>query len=234
MSSSAEDILQTKLDAALTGTDTIDIPLYDGGLPIGLMRPLTSRHLEAMDVIEKLTNWRNANMSKFLTQFEATPVRTRAWVENVVLRTPGQMLWLVYDQNDNLVGHFGFKKLTRDSVVLDNAMRGERQGHPKLFVVAGKRLVEWLWQTTPVQRIDAYVLADNVPSIMMNRQIGFLQCKRLPLIKRTTESDTHWEMGKEGNISPHGRYCFTLVLERSENSSATSQPSLLRNSRFTD
>lgn len=220
MTSSAEDLLQAKLDAVLAGTETMELPLRDdSGQPIGVMRPLTARHIDQIAVIEKLTDWRNANMANFLTHFEATPGRTRAWVQNVLLKNRGQMLWLVYDQNDDLVGHFGFKNLTLQSVLLDNAMRGERQGHPRLFVVAGKRLVDWLWQTTPVQRIDAYVMADNVPSIMMNRQIGFAGWKRHPLIKRTIEGDTHWDMGEEGQSSPDGRYCFTLYMERGGNSS---------------
>ena len=221
MTSSAEDLFQAKLDAVLAGTETMELPLCDDtGQPIGVMRPLTSRHLEQMDLMEKLTNWRNANMSNFLTHFVATPERTRAWVQNTLINNRGQMLWLIYDQNDALVGHFGFKNLTPQSVLLDNAMRGERQGHPKLLVGAGKRLVEWLWQTTPVKRIDAYVLADNVPSVMLNRQIGFAGWKRRPLIRRTIEGNTHWDIGEEGQSSADGRYCFTLFMERDENSLA--------------
>ena len=220
MTSSVEDVLQARLDAELAGAEAMELPLHEeSGQLIGVMRPLTARHLDQMDVMGKLTDWRNANMANFLTHFEATPTRTRAWVQNVLLKNRGQMLWLVYDQNDDLIGHFGFKSLTLESVLLDNAMRGERQGHPKLFVVAGKRLVQWLWEATPVQRINAYVMADNVPSIMMNRQIGFEGWKRHPLIKRILEGDTHWDMGEEGQTSPDGRYCFTLFMERGGNSS---------------
>lgn len=215
MSVNAEDVLQARLCAVLAGTEAIELPLWEeSGQPIGVMRPLTVRHLDQSDVMGKLTDWRNANMANFLTHFEATVVRTRAWVQNVLLKTHGQMLWLVYDQKDDLVGHFGFKNLTFQSVLLDNAMRGEREGHPKLLVVAGKSLVQWLWQATPVQRIDAYVMADNVPSIMMNRQIGFQGWKRHPLIKRVVEGNTHWDMGEEGKKSPDGRYCFTLFIDR--------------------
>jgi hypothetical protein len=174
MSACAEDLLQARLDAILAGTEAIELPLHEElGLRIGVMRPLTSRHLEQMDVIEKLTDWRNANMSNFLTHFEGTPVRTRAWVQNVLLKNRGQMLWLVYDQSGNLVGHFGFKNLTLQSVLLDNAMRGERQGHPKLFVVAGKSLMQWLWQATPVQKINAFVCTPTPSKIRCNNINGF-------------------------------------------------------------
>lgn len=210
-----EGDLKARLDAVLAGTEVIELPLTEeNGEPIGVMRPLTARHLDLSHVLDKLTDWRNANMANFLTHFEATPERTRAWVKNVLLKGNGQMLWLVYDQNDNLVGHFGFKNLTSKSVLLDNALRGERQGHPKLFVIAGKSLVQWLWQATLVQRIDAYVMADNVPSIMMNRQIGFQGWERHPLLKQILEGETHWEIGKAKQTSPDGRYCFSLFIER--------------------
>ncbi len=215
MSASAENLLHARMDAIRAETDAIELPLYEeDGQRIGVMRPLIERHLDQMDVIKKMTDWRNANMSNFLTHFDATPVRTRAWVQNMLIKKREQMLWLVYDQGDNLVGHFGFKNLTTKSVLLDNAMRGERQGHPKLFVVAGKSLMQWLWQATSVQRINAYVMADNVPSITMNRQIGFQGWVRHPLIKEIIEGDTHWAIGEEGGNSPDGRYCFTLFVER--------------------
>ena len=215
MSVDAADALQARLEAVLAGTEEMELALGDeSGKPIGVMRPLTARHLDQTDVMEKLTDWRNANMSNFLTHFEATPARTRAWVQTVLLKNHRQALWLVYDQSDDLVGHFGFKSLTSQSVMLDNAMRGERQGHPKLFVVAGKAIVKWLWEATTVQRIEGIVMADNVASIMMSRQIGFQGWKRIPLIKKTFEGDTHWDMGEQGGNSSDGRQCFLIWIER--------------------
>ena len=215
MSVKAADEFQARLEAVLAGTEEMELPLCEeSGQPIGVMRPLTARHLDQTDVMEKLTDWRSANMANFLTHFEATPSRTRAWVQNVLLKSHRQMLWLVYDQNDDLVGHFGFKSLTSQFVLLDNAMRGERQGHAKLFVVAGKAIVKWLWEATTVQRIEGIVMADNVASIMMSRQIGFQGWKRLPLTKKTFEGDTHFDMGEQGENSSDGRQCFLIWIER--------------------
>ena len=213
----AEDMPQKKLNFISASADKIEINLSEEcGSTIGIMRPLTAHHLDQINVIKNLTDWRNANMAKFLTHFEATQTRTRAWLENILLKNSEQMLWLIYDQNNDLVGHFGYKNLTSQSVLLDNAMRGKRKGHPKLFVVAGKTMVEWLWKKTSIQRIDAYVMTDNVSSIMMNRQIGFQGWKRHPLIKRIVDGNIHWHMGGEGQESPEERYCFKLYIERDE------------------
>jgi hypothetical protein len=124
------------------------------------------------------------------------------------------MLFLVCVK-DQVVGHYGFKNLTSSEVLLDNALRGERGGHPKLFVWAGQTLVQWLFREAVVQRVYAYVLADNAVSIMMNKQIGFGGWQRHPLTKCVREGEVVWEMGSEGGTSAEGRYCFKLLIERS-------------------
>lgn len=206
--------IQPLLDEVIAGTRplNLDIRDEDGGV-VGSLRPLTRAHLDDPDIIQRLTDWRNQNMGNFLSQFVATPQRTRDWMRNVLFNTPGQMLFLVCVDH-RVVGHFGFKELTGDDVLLDNAMRGDRAGHPRLFVFAGKALVQWLLTQADVKRVRGYVMADNVPSIMMNKQIGFGGWHRHPLLKRERDGEILWEMGPEGAPSPDGRDCFKLVIER--------------------
>jgi hypothetical protein len=214
----SEEIAQTRLDSVLISAEEPELYLFEeGGLLIGVMRPMTARYLDRMDVMEKLTDWRNVSMKFFLTHIEGTIPLTIEWVKNVLLKSRSQMLWLIYDQNDNLVGHLGFKNLTSQSVQLDNAMRGERQIHPELLVIAGKSLVQWLWQTTPVMHIEAHVLANNAPSIMMIRKIGFQSGKRFPLIKRIVNGSIDWSVGKESQPSPDDCYSLHFFIERSAN-----------------
>ena len=207
--------LQGPLIGVLASENNLELTLSDsGGQIVGIMRPLTSRSLKQDDVIQKLTQWRNANMHNFLTRFEATPERTRNWIKKTLLANGNQMLWLIYDQHEALIGHFGFKNLTSQSVLLDNAIRGERRGHPKLLVFAGRSLVKWLFQTTSVQRIDGYVMADNVPAIMMNREIGFHKWNRRSLTSKTVYGETHWMLEEEKQKDNFGLHCFVISIER--------------------
>lgn len=206
--------IQPRLDEIIAGTRQLGLDILDDeGNMVGTLAPLTRAHLDDPDIIEKLTDWRNQNMGNFLSQFVATPERTRNWMQNVLFKARGQMLFLVWAEQ-RVVGHFGFKELTADEVLLDNAMRGDRAGHPRLFVFAGRALVHWLLTEAGVRRVHAYVMADNVPSLMMNKQIGFGGWARHPLLKRERDGETHWDMGPEGASSPDGRYCFKLVIER--------------------
>lgn len=233
MINGSEDYFQTQLKGILAGEDAVELPLFEmSGDLVGVMKPITSSQLDSLDLIEKLTQWRNANMRSFLTQFEATPERTQNWIQNVLLKSRGQLLWLVYDQDENPIGHFGFKSLTPRSALLDNAIRGERGGHPKLFVIAGRALVQWLFQATAIERVDGIVMTDNVSAIMMNREIGFQGWKRCPLIKETVDSDTHWRIGKEGQRSVDGRYCFIVSIDRGSAVPTSSNHHAVKTSKF--
>ena len=48
--------------------------------------------------------------------------------------------------------------------------------------------MNWFIETFLMERLDAYVLAENVASVMMNKQIRFKGCSRYPLSKELSES----------------------------------------------
>jgi RimJ/RimL family protein N-acetyltransferase len=211
--------IQAKIDDVIAGKQSLALAIRDEeGVELAVMRPLTMAHLEQDDVVHKLTDWRNQNMGNFLTHFVATPDRTRNWMRNILFKTPGQMLFMIYVEGQ-CVGHFGFKDLTNEDVLLDNAMRGDRLGHPRLMVLAGKTLVDWLFREAGVERIYAYVMTDNVASMMMNKQIGFDSWTRHPLQRVVKNGETQWNIGDEGCTSPDKRYCFRLSLARRSRSS---------------
>ncbi|OLP53212.1 hypothetical protein BJF92_00085 [Rhizobium rhizosphaerae] len=202
-----EEIVQGRLPATLA-LQTPD------GTPIGRLVPVTRAHLEDAFVIGKLTDWRNANMAAFFTQFTATPERTRAWLDKVVLAATNQMIFLIYAEDDQLIGHFGFKDLTEDEVLLDNAMRGERGGHPKLLQIAGETLIDWLFAAAKVRVVYGIVLTTNVPAIMMNRAMGFGLWDKYPLAKTEHQGETRWAMGEKGAVSPDNVYCYRVEIVR--------------------
>lgn len=204
--------IQSRLFDIIDDRMALVLDLEDGnGTKIGELRPLSRRQLHDEAVIENLTRWRNEHMGNFLTQFVATPERTKRWLGNVVLKTPGQMIFLIHADH-RMVGHLGFKNLTCDDVLLDNAMRGERGGHAKLLTIAGQRLNRWLFEEAGVKTIYGYVLTTNVPAIMMNRQIGFGGWTKHPLIEIAEGNETRWEIGGEGERSPDGAYCYRITL----------------------
>lgn len=205
---------QTQIDDIICGSLHLHLDITgEDESKLGELRALTQAHLDDPLIIQKLTDWRNQNMGNFLTHFVATPERTRNWLGDVVFKAQGQLLFLVC-VDDQVVGHVGFKDLTRDDVMLDNAIRGERIGHPKLFTMAGRALNKWLFRETGVQAIYGYVMTQNATAVMMNKQIGFGGWMRHPLAKHMKGSESHWVIGIEGADSPDDRYCYKIMLSR--------------------
>jgi hypothetical protein len=189
---------------------TIEIEAEDGSAA-GEMRPLTMEHIAQPEILQMLTDWRNLNMARFLTQFNATPERTKDWLTNVVFKAPGQMLFLIYEAG-RLVGHLGFKGLSAQECVLDNAIKGEQTIDPKLFVHAHRALAKWLFREAKTIRLHGLVLTDNISAIMMNRQIGWAGWIKCPLLKEKNNGEITWRLGEENQSSPDGKYCFKIVL----------------------
>ncbi|OWO97042.1 hypothetical protein B5E41_01785 [Rhizobium esperanzae] len=201
------DIVQEKISAVI---DLVD----ESGTPIGRLLPLTVSHLDDEVILGKLTDWRNANMNFFLTHFTATIERTRSWLANVVFKNPTQLMFLIYS-SDQLIGHFGFKDLTEKDVLLDNAMRGERGGHPKLLQAAGRALIDWLFEKTNVKTVYGYVLTTNAAAIMLNRAMGFGLWDKYPLNKSVTNGEARWDIGPKGGNSDDNSYCYRVEVVRS-------------------
>jgi RimJ/RimL family protein N-acetyltransferase len=206
--------IQPYLNDIITGHTKLQLLIKnDLGEVLGLMCPLTIKHLKSEEIIQKLTDWRNQNSDCFLTTFTATPQRTKAWLANIVFKTHGQMLFLVYE-NEKLVGHVGFKNLSYDDGVLDNAIKGAKTEEAKLFVFAHKAIAQWLFEVAKITRLFGYVLTDNVSAIMMNRQIGFVDWTRYPLLKEEKNGEVQWSLGPMNELSPSKKYCFKIVLNK--------------------
>ncbi len=209
-----EKLQKEYLSRIIEGDESLVIPIYDdNGAEIGVMRPITKLHLQYNDIIEKMTNWRNQYNTFFLTQFNATPERTKQWLKTVVLSDPTRLLFLIY-YRDKLIGHQGFKELRGDSVFTDNLLRGERDGHPSLMRYAGSTLVEWLFDFMQVNEVYGYLFANNAMAIKLNRDVGYSFLEKFPLQKQVDGEEIKWVVGKAGELSPDNHYYQKIVITR--------------------
>lgn len=198
----------------IEGKESLVIPICDDqGADIGAMRPITKMHLQSNDVMEKLTNWRNQYKTFFLSQFNATPVRTKQWLQKAVLSNPDQLLFLIY-YGETLMGQYGFKDLDGDSAFLDNLIRGERGGHPLLMKYAVSALVKWLFDVMEVNMVYGYTFANNAMALKLNKDVGFICTEKLPLRKQVEGDEIKWVVGKAGELSPDNHYYQKIVMTR--------------------
>lgn len=155
-----------------------EIEVYDiESKPIGFLSLLQKADTCNQHVVESLTKWRNKYMRFFLTQFTATTERTKAWLTNVVIPSSDKLLFLIRDYDRNLIGNFGVANISKDKCELDNLIRGERGGHPKLVYFSEIALLKWLFDKG-VNQVNLHVFSNNWPTIKLHKSVGFLETIR--------------------------------------------------------
>ena len=156
----------------------------------GYLTPLTVAQAGDDELVSQLTRWRNRARGSFLTQFEPTPERTRRWLLETVLPDPARMLFLIHSSS-RLVGQVGFKGLREATAELDNLIRGEIGGGPRLMLDAEVTLIRWMFETFGLESVEAVVLSGNVRPLALHDRIGFERIETVPLARRARGSEIH-------------------------------------------
>ncbi len=205
------NLIEDLIVDVISGNKALVIDVVDdAGSSVGSLRPLNVNHLSNSDIVTALTNWRNKNMGMFLTQFVATPERTKNWLENVVFKTQDQMLFLIYE-GESLIGQVGFKDLTYQDGIVDGGMRGNASQNPKILTYAHKTLIGWLFENAQIGCLYGWLIATNPGGIMMNKQIGWCDWEKYPLIKKDNNGEISWVVGNKDDVASEKRYCYKLT-----------------------
>ena len=178
---------------------------------VGFLKPITKNDIDNVKLLQTLTKWRSDNMEMFMTNFTATTERTRKYLDKVTDIGSRQTLFIIEEKGE-IVGQVGWKDLTQNDAIMDNGMKGKRTINPKLLIYAHKSLAKWLFLNTNIKFIYGWLFTDNIPAIMMNKQIGWSQWIRYPMTKLINGDEWAWEIGLEGKTSPDSKYCFKLIM----------------------
>ena len=189
---------QIKLIRQLKGLDPILIDSYQ--IPIvnelqqiiGYLKPVDKYFTENFQVINSLTNWRNKYMHFFLTQFQATNERTKSWLENIVLSQDTRIFFLILDETQKIIGNFGICNITKQSAELDNLIRGEKGGYPKLIYYSELTLINWIYNKLGIDNIYLHVLTHNSKTISLHESVGFIKIKKYKLIKEVIDEELRY------------------------------------------
>lgn len=166
-----------------------EIPIFDDSHQyIGKLKPIDIELVQDQMVIESLTKWRQKFMRFFMTQFEATPERTGKWLKNNVLTDDSRLLFLIYDENNKLIGNFGICNIQEQNVELDNLIRGEKGGHKHLIFFSELTLISWLY-SLDVVNIYLRVFSNNFKTISLHSSVGFKPKEILALQKDINNSN---------------------------------------------
>lgn len=170
-----------------------EIPIIsDKKAIIGFLKPVDAKLSDNEEVTGSLTRWRRMFKRYFLTQFHATNERTKLWLNNVVIKDDSRCLFLITDETNRSIGNFGICNITSDSAELDNLIRGERGGHPKLIFFSEVSLINWMYKTLGVNDIYLHVFSNNLRTILLHESVGFVRGDIYRLIKKENYGEIHY------------------------------------------
>jgi len=165
-------------------SSTLSIPVYDENeVCIGRLMLLKDKDVNNEFYIDSLTNWREKFMKYFLTQFEASINRTRAWLIKTVIPSNNRLLFLIFDENNRLVGNIGLANIEDNKCELDNLIRGERGGHPRLIYYSEIALLKWIFFEKSLNFVNLHVFSNNLPTLKLHTSVGFKEIDRKPLYR---------------------------------------------------
>jgi len=201
---------QSRLIQGIKGLAGADSPRSTGriairderGDEIGFFDPVTRQVAEDAEIVARLTRWRQAQMQFFLTQFNATPDRTRTWLNSVVLKDDGRLLWLIRTPDGEAIGNYGICNLRPDAVELDNLIRGEKGGDPRLIYYAEVALLQWLIRTLAVREISLHVFSNNLLAGLLHREIGFRKTRTYRLTREAKGTEVNFIVDTKVSPAP--------------------------------
>lgn len=167
------------------------IILFDNdGLKVAELHPLSLKSMLGIEeILTYLTEWRNKSMRYFFTGFIATPDRTLNWLKSSVLKSNSKILYLVY-ADEKPIGHFGLANVTPKKAELDNAIRGEKGGHPDLFKFIEFVLLDIAFNHLNVQKVEGKLFSNNLLAMILHKQFGFSVTGRSKL--KRVENGYEW------------------------------------------
>lgn len=176
-------------------------------LPVGtpysaLLRPVaTQKKLQNKHDVLHLTNWRNKYTHSFLTEFEATVLKTSNWLSNTIHNDNSRIIFMVDLPNGQTIGYMGlaFINWERKYGEADAIVRGEPA--PKGIMLASLEvLLNWAEGSLGINDIWVRVLSDN-PALKFYKRCGFVEIKRIPLKKNIENDIIYWSEDKDANNS---------------------------------
>lgn len=160
--------------ASLAEAKDASFPVFDGNHSlIGHLVPIGEWVFDHMDIVEKICNWRQKAMRFYLSQFNSSVERTEAYLRQLSILEPGRVLFLIFSDDESIIGHIGVKDVDGRTGGVDNAMRGRAGGHTQLVYFCEQTILKWCFETLQLSLVHLEVLSYNAMSIELHEQFGF-------------------------------------------------------------
>jgi len=138
------------------------LPIFDlKKKEIGKLVPIGNWILTDKKKIENLSTWRQKNMKFFFSQFKSSNKRTLWYIKNFSIEQNNRIFFLIYTDKDKLIGHIGLAEIEKNFATMDNMVRGEEGGDPKLMYYSMIVIINWSFKILNIENLYGKIISYN-------------------------------------------------------------------------
>ncbi len=163
---------------------SVSIPIKEeNGRIIGQLIPVGDWALSDPMIINAMTHWRSRFKKMFPTQSHVTYESTVAYLKKSSIDHSTSVLFLIYDDTHQCIGHIGVAHVDQSPFELVNLMRGTSGGHPRLVYYAEITLIDYFFKHSNADSSDVEVMSYNWMVISLHEEVGYTLVESFPLKK---------------------------------------------------
>ena len=192
------------------------LPIFDlKKKEIGKLVPIGNWILTDKKKIENLSNWRQKNMKFFFSQFKSSNKRTLWYLKNFSIEQKDRIFFLIYTDKDKLIGHIGLAEIKKNFATMDNMVRGEEGGDPKLIYYSMIAIINWSFKILNIENLYGKIISYNWLAIFLYEEIFFKIIEKIPLKKIQENGEIYHENvnSSESNVR---YFCTKVFLEKKD------------------
>jgi hypothetical protein len=194
----------------------ISLPIFDrNNKKIGKLIPVGKWILSKKNKIENLTSWREQNMKFFFSQFKSNYERTVWYIKSLSIEKENRIFFLIYTNNNEMIGHIGLADIESNFGVLDNMIRGKETGDAKLINYSMITIINWFFKEFNIKNLYGKIISYNWLTISLHEEIGFKIIEKIPL-KKIQENGEIYHKNVNSSESNVRYFCTKMLLEKIE------------------
>ena len=150
------------------------------GTPIAYLKLIAADDLQDDFLIQQVTAWRRRYKHCFLSEFEPTCARTKAWMQVAVVKDPARALFRIVSPDGVLMGHVG--AIHRKTYLeYDYYILGVKPDVKNFALCVASQFLLWLLELTKLELTSGNVRSDNLHGLDFHRRTGFSVYQQVPL-----------------------------------------------------
>lgn len=155
------------------------------------LRPIRNGEQSNAD-IEMFTTTRNNESHWASSKFTATNEKTINWIKNIILPNPSTILFIIENDNKDIIGHIGLQNVTNTTAEIGYVMRSDKTAPKGIMSIATNKLITWAARNG-ISHFTARVWADNIKSMNLFIRTGFTISNYKDMWKHHTDKNNNYE-----------------------------------------